>query len=534
MSFPTVLRFLGPWLALAGASALSAAAPNVIYVLCDDLGYGDVACLNPQGRIPTPHVDRLAREGMIFTDAHSSSAVCTPTRYGVLTGRYNWRTRLQNGVLGGLSPRLIEPGRLTVAEFLKSQGYHTACIGKWHLGMDWVRKEGKTVSELGVESADQVWNVDFTQPIRQGPLSVGFDYYFGISASLDMVPYTFIENDRVVAPPTENRGLPMFHGRAGRESRVGPAASGFTGYEVLPELTKRAVRYVGDRAAEARQGRPFFLYLPLASPHTPILPTPEWLGKSRLNAYADFVMQTDAAMGELMRALEQHGLTENTLFIFTSDNGCSPQADFPELLALGHNPSHVFRGHKADIYEGGHRVPFIVRWPARVRPGGRSDQTLCLTDLFATCAEILRRKLPANAAEDSVSFLPALEGRAKGPLRAAVVHHSINGTFAIRQGEWKLVFAPGSGGWSAPRPGQDDQSQLPRVQLFNLSRDPGERNNLQAQHPEIVARLTQLIERYVADGRSTPGPKQANAVAVDIWKAADAAQRPLAKKAKKK
>lgn len=533
-SLPRLPRALAAFFVLAGVvfnaaitRAAPSAKPNILYILCDDLGYGDVACLNPQGKIPTPNFDRLARGGMIFTDAHSSSAVCSPTRYGVMTGRYNWRTKLQSAVLGGLSPRLIEPGRMTVAAMLKQNGYHTAAIGKWHLGMDWVVREGKQVSELSIETPDQVWNVDYTKPIRNGPTSVGFDYYFGISASLDMVPYTFIENDHVVANPTENRSIPMFHGRVGGTTRLGPAAPGFTGYEVLPELTRKAVEYIGQRAPDVRQGKPFFLYLPLASPHTPILPTERWQGKSGLNAYADFVMQTDAAVGEVLRALEQHQLAENTLVIFTSDNGCSPQAKYDELLARGHNPSHVFRGHKADIYEGGHHVPFIVRWPARVKAGGKSDQTQCLTDFFATCAEVLGQKVPANAAEDSVSFLPALEGRATKPLREAVVHHSINGSFAIRQGSWKLVFAPGSGGWSAPRPGQDDQSKLPLVQLFDLSRDIGEQNNVQAENPEVVARLTKLMERYVAEGRSTPGARQANAVAVDFWKAGKAAHQPL-------
>jgi arylsulfatase A len=537
-----VCRFMsaiGAVLLLALSLAAPAAdKPNIIYILCDDLGYGDVSCLNPNGKIKTPHMDRLAREGMIFTDAHSGSSVCTPTRYGVVTGRYAWRTKLQSAVLGGLSPRLIEQGRLTVADFLKQSGYHTAAIGKWHLGMDWAVLPGKEVTELSIEPREQVWNVDYSKPIKNGPNAVGFDYYFGISASLDMVPYTFIENDRVTALPTEDIEFLLYEGREGRYCRKGPTAPGFHTSHVLPAFRDKAVQYISARAADAKSGNPFFLYLPLNSPHTPIAPSPEWQGKSRISFYADFTMETDAALGTILAALDQHGLARDTLIVLTSDNGCSPSADYPELIGKGHNPSHVFRGHKADVFDGGHRVPFLVRWPARVKAGGRSDQTLCQTDLFATAADILGQKVPANAAEDSVSFLPALLGTDQQPLREATVHHSINGSFVIRQGQWKLALCPGSGGWSAPRPIQDDASKLPLVQLYDLRADIGETTNVQDQHPEVVARLTKLLEKYVADGRSTPGPKQANAMPVDIWKAGKAAHQPLAakkaKKAKKK
>jgi arylsulfatase A-like enzyme len=504
-------------------------------VLCDDLGYGDLKCLNPQGKIATPNFDRVAAEGMAFTDAHSGSAVCTPTRYGILTGRYAWRTRLQQGVLGGLSPRLIEPDRLTAASLLKKHGYHTAAIGKWHLGMNWARLPGKDVAELSVETPEQVANVDYTQPIADGPTAVGFDEYFGISASLDMVPYTFIENDRVTILPTQVREYPLMLGREGGMTRQGPAAPGFEVENVLPTLTERAVAYIRQRAAPAKAGQPFFLYLPLASPHTPIAPTPAWRGKSGLNPYADFVMQTDHAVGELLAALDQAGLADNTLLIITSDNGCSPQAKFEELVPQGHNPSYVFRGHKADIYEGGHRIPFLVRWPGHVRPGSRSEQTTCLTDFLATAAEILGTPLPENAGEDSVSMFAALRGTAGGPLREAIVHHSINGSFAIRQGNWKLCFCAGSGGWSAPRPGRDSTAGLPPLQLFDLAADIGEQRNVQAEQPAVVERLTKLLEKYVAEGRSTPGAPQKNAVDVDFRRGQRAAPtvRPAAKKRSK-
>src|ERR1051325_6936847 len=256
------------------------AAPNIVYILCDDLGYGDVRCLNPNGKIPTPNVDRLAASGMIFTDAHSSSAVCSPTRYGILTGRYNWRSRLKSGVLGGMSPRLIEPGRLTVPAFLKQHGYHTAGIGKWHLGMDWVLNPGGEKFNDTIEKGEDGWRVDFSRPIRNGPTSLGFDFFFGISASLDMVPYTFIENDRVTTVPTTDKAFPMMLGRSGTMTRKGPAAAGFDAMNVLPALTRKALDYIGQRAPDAKTGAPFFLYLPLNAPHTPIAPAPEWQGKS--------------------------------------------------------------------------------------------------------------------------------------------------------------------------------------------------------------------------------------------------------------
>ena len=511
--------------ACLAVSTASAAPPNIVCILCDDLGYGDVQCLNPQGKIPTPHMDRLAAAGMTFTDAHSGSAVCSPTRYGLLTGRYAWRSKLKSGVLGGLSPRLIEPDRVTVAAYLKKHGYLTACVGKWHLGMDWVKHEGKQVTPLGIETPDQVHNVDYTKPTTNGPNSVGFDRYFGISASLDMVPYAFLENDHCTVFPTVDKSFPMMLGRPGQMTRLGPAAPDFEGTDVLPTLTKRAVATIEEWGSPKAES-PFFLYVPLASPHTPILPTPEWKDKSQLNPYADFVMQTDAAIGEILAAIDRQEIADNTLVIVTSDNGCSPMARYEELLPLGHNPSHVFRGHKADIYEGGHRVPFLARWPGKVAAGTKCEQTMWLGDLVATCAELLGKKLPDTIGEDSASLLPALLGKS-APMHEAVVHHSVNGSFAIRSKNWKLVLAPGSGGWSAPRPGKDDTSTLPLVQLFDLEKDRGETRNLQAEQPQVVAQLTALLEKYVADGRSTPGEPQQNTTPVDIWAAAKQAHVPL-------
>ena len=473
--------------ARAADNAQPAAKPNIVYILADDLGYGDVHCLGgARSKIATPNLDRLAGQGMIFTEAHSSSAVCTPTRYGILTGRYNWRSRLQQGVLQGYSSPLIAAGRLTVPALLKQHGYATACIGKWHLGME--------ISEKNPRA-----------PIADGPTTRGFDYYFGISASLDMPPFAFIENDRFTESPTTQK----------KWVRKGAAAPGFEAVDVLPTLARKACEYIGK---QAQTGKPFFLYLPLSAPHTPIVPTKAWQGKSGLGAYGDFVMETDWAVGEVLAALEKNEVAGKTLVIFTSDNGCSPAARIPQLEQQGHYPSEHRRGYKADIWDGGHRIPFLARWPGKIQPGTRSGQLVCLNDLMATCAEILAVKLPDNAGEDSVSILPALLGTAGKPLHEAVVHHSINGSFAIRQGPWKLELCGDSGGWSAPKPGSAEAQRLPPTQLYDMTKDVGERVNECQAHPEVVARLTKLLEKYIADGRSTPGTPQKNDGAIVVRK----------------
>jgi len=489
--------------ASSAPAAKRPARPNMVYILADDMGYGDLGCLNKDGKIPTPHMDRLAAQGQIFTDAHSGSAVCTPTRYGILTGRYCWRSRLKEGVLWGYSPPLIQPGRLTAAAHLKQGGYRTACVGKWHLGLGWASTDSRKAQE---------GNVDYSKRIAGGPVDLGFDYFYGIPASLDMDPYVYVENDRVEAPPSEHTD-----GRKGKAFyRPGPAAPGFRHEEVLPRLTEKAVACI-DRHAESDAGAPLFLYFPLPAPHTPILPTQEFQGKSGIGDYGDFVCQVDWTVGQVMQALERNGMAENTLVVLTSDNGCSPMAAFPELEQQGHHPSYRFRGHKADIFEGGHRIPFIVRWPGHVKPGSHCNDTVCLTDFMATAADIAGGTLPDNAAEDSVSLMPLLLGTASGPVREATVHHSINGSFAIRQGNWKLELCPGSGGWSAPKPDKARKLGLPPVQLYDLRQDIGERKNLQDQHPEVVQRLTALLQQYIENGRSTPGPPQQNEGKTSIW-----------------
>ncbi len=470
--------------------------PNIVYILADDMGYGDLSCLNPDSKIHTVHLDRLASEGMAFTDAHASSAVCTPSRYSILTGRYNWRSRLKQSVLFGYDPHLIEPGRMTVASYLKEHGYHTAMIGKWHLGWDWATTDGQPVRQDGT-------NVDFADPVTGGPDDCGFDYYYGHCGSLDMPPYVYVENGRVTGQPNRITGQ--------KEKfswwRKGPTGVDFEHADVLPNFTRRGVKYIEERAAT---GDPFFLYFPMPAPHTPILPTPEFQGKSRTNLYGDFCLMVDDVVGQIRNALERCGVADNTILIFTTDNGCSPQADFQELATYGHNPSHIFRGHKADIYEGGHRIPLLIEWPEGIKAGSVSHETVCLVDLLATCADLMGAELPDNAGEDSVSNLPVWRGKALDrSLREATVHHSIDGSFSIRKDNWKLEMCPGSGGWSEPRPGPACEG-LPPIQLYNLDNDIGERINVYEQCPDIVEELKTLLTHYVENGRSIPGAPQEN------------------------
>lgn len=464
--------------------------PNIIYILADDLGYGDISCLNDSSKIITPHIDKMAENGVTFTDAHSNSAVCTPTRYGILTGRYAWRSRLKSGVTWSYDEHLIDPERMTVASMLKQHDYHTACIGKWHLGLDWAK--------------DSTGNIDFMQPVMNGPNVNGFDYFYGITASLDIPPYFYIENDRITASEIDT--VEAMKGKM--FWRRGPVGDDFKHIEVLPKLTEKAVQYIAD---QSKSKDPFFLYFPLPAPHTPILPTEEFMGKSGTNEYGDFVLMVDDVVGQITKALRKHGLDKNTLVIFTSDNGCSPMADFKELAACGHNPNYVFRGSKADIYEGGHHVPFIVSWPGKIKEQAVTNEIICTTDLLATCAAIVGDSIPDNAGEDSYNILPVMLGDKSGdPVREATVHHSCNGFFSIRKGKWKLEFCAGSGGWSHPTEPMAKEQGLYPIQLYNLEEDISEQNNLAEQHPEIVKELTLLMQKYIEEGRSTPGKAQLN------------------------
>ena len=469
--------------------------PNVIYILADDLGIGDVSVFNTSSKINTPNIDALAKSGMRFTDAHSGSAVCTPTRYGILTGRYAWRTHLQNGVLWSYDTALIVNNRHTVATLFKNNGYNTACIGKWHLGLGW-QKSTKN-------------QIDFSKTLTAGPNSIGFKYSYIISASLDIPPYVYIENQRVTSSfidsIKENKGAGFW--------REGPVAKGLQHKNVLTDLTQKAVEYIQD---QKNSKAPFFLYLPLTAPHTPILPSKQFDGKSGINAYADFVLMTDAMVGKIVDAIKELGMLENTFIVFTSDNGASPSADFKTLIAAGHDVSAGFRGAKADIFEGGHRIPLIVNWPGVIKPNTVSDKTVSLTDFYATVANMLGKKLQTNEAEDSYSLMPLLLNNASGYARRNIIHHSIDGKFAMRNGDYKLIFARGSGGWSAPTEAAANKLNLPVIQLYNLRTDPKEQNNIAAENPQIVTQLSTLLSKQVAFGRSTPGKRQNNDVLVNF------------------
>ncbi len=489
---------------VAPVRAAEPSKPNIVYILADDLGYGDVGCYNAASKIPTPNIDRLAREGVRFTDAHSPSAVCTPTRYALLTGRYAWRTRLQRNVIGPFAQPLIAEQQLTVAELLRGQGYSTACIGKWHLGWGWPKpgEDGKR---------------DFLQPIPDGPTTRGFDLYFGTDVP-NYPPYCFLENDRTV-------GIPSVAAPVGHDAFniAGPMLPDWKLVEVLPGLEKRAVEHIEQ---VAKGGNPFFLYLPLTSPHYPVVPSAAFKGKSNAGEYGDFVMQTDHVVGEVLNALKNSGVAENTLVLFTSDNGpevageVNPGA-YDRLKEYRHSSMGTLRGVKRDAWEGGHRVPFIARWPENIQAASTCDDTVCHVDLMATLAAMLGVTLPADAGPDSVNILPALLGENRtAPLREATVHHSAQGKFAIRRGDWVLILAPtgddnrkqGEPAWFQKDRGYEPHSEA--GELFNLATDPMQKQNRYATESEKVKELTALMEHYVIEGRSTPGPKQNNDVEI--------------------
>ena len=389
--------------------------PNIVVILADDLGYGDVQCNNPQrGKIPTPNIDRLAAQGMRFTDGHSSSGVCSPSRYTLLTGRYHWRTRLQSGIVGVFGAPLIAPDRLTVAGLLQQQGYRTGCVGKWHLGWDWpIPPEQETLfrakpqddSVTPPEDQKQLWSQVFSQPIAGGPTTRGFGSYFGTDVP-NWPPYCFIENDRTIGIPSEF--LPARLLKNHQASLPGPALPDWKLEPILPTLGDRACAFIESCA---RQTEPFFLYMPLTSPHTPLAVNDAWKGKSGLNTYADFVMETDAVVGRVLEAVEKSGAASKTLVVFTSDNGCAPYVGAAELEKMGHFPSGPLRGYKADVWEGGHRVPFIVRWPGVVKAGSVCDQLVQHADLLATCAEIVGANLPDDGGRRQRQPDAAADGR---------------------------------------------------------------------------------------------------------------------------
>jgi arylsulfatase A-like enzyme len=476
------VRCVLPTLLLFASLAQTAERPNIVVILADDLGCGDLGCYNKNSIIPTPNLDRLAEQGMRFTDAHSPSAVCTPTRYGILTGQYCWRTRLKQGVLQGYDPLLIEPGRMTIASMLKKHGYATHCVGKWHLG-------------LGDRKP-----TDYDQPLKPGPLSVGFDTFFGIPASLDMPPYVHVKNETLLEKPTGTIAESKMrrHGGGGFW-RAGSIAPGFKHEEVLPKLTEQALQIIRNHAAQSEK-KPLCLYFALTAPHTPWMPVKEFQGQSKAGWYGDFVMQTDVVVGQVMKALKMSGMEENTLLFVASDNGAHWTPE--DIKQFGHSASNGRRGQKADIWEAGHRIPLLARWPGKIKAGTVSEELVGLIDLMATCAEVVGQKLPASAGEDSESFLPVLQGaRMQAAVHEALVHHSGGGMFAIRQGDWKLIEGLGSGGFTPPH-SVKPQPDGPKGQLYNLAKDPQEKQNLYDKHPEQVKRLGELLEKYRKQGYS--------------------------------
>ena len=465
-------------------------SPNIVFIMADDMGYGDLGCYGAT-KIRTPRMDRLASEGIRFTDAHSSAAVCTPSRYSVLTGRYCWRSRLKRWVLWGFEPPLIEPERLTVARMLEKQGYATAAIGKWHLGLGWATVDGESPTADGR-------NVDYAVPVQGGPLQLGFDTCFCITGSLDMAPYCFIEDDHSLGIPAVDKDpyLP--------QQREGLMVPGWRDDLVDVRFTERAVSFI-DQHAEQRPSQPFFLYLTPSAPHRPCVPPGFIQGASEAGERGDMVALVDWMVGQIDDALARHDLQERTLVIVTSDNGAR-LANY-DGRDYGHKSNGDLRGQKADIWDGGHCEPFIARWPGRIAPGTDTDQLTCLSDLVATCADILGVDLPADAGQDSYSFLPALTGApASGPARDALVHHSGDGMFSLRKGRWKLIRGLGSGGFSEPKHVEPVPGG-PQGQLYDMKGDWQEMDNAWLEHPMVVEELSHLLDEVQSQGFSRPGAR---------------------------
>ena len=450
--------------------------------------------------------------------------MCSPSRYSLLTGRYNWRSTLQSKIVPVFGDPLIAQDRQTVAGLMREHGYHSACVGKWHLGMGWdfditpeitPNKQHQSKTSAGYTATPEhqkLWQECFSKPTTGGPTTRGFDEYFGVDIP-NWPPYCFIENDRTVGIPSEFLPSRLIGNQLA--SIHGPAMPYWHFEQLLPTFAQRTDKIIESCS---QQDKPFFLYVPTTSPHTPLSVNKPFIGASGLNnLYADLVMETDAMFGQILDSLEQHGVADNTLVIFTSDNGFAHYAGGTQLEAQGHYPSGPYRGYKSDAWDGGHRMPFIARWPGVIEPGSTSDELICLTDLFATCAEIVDADIPDDTAEDSVSMIPILTASGSSN-RDIVIHHSIKGKFAIRDGQWKLVLAPGSGGWTYSD-WDAATDGMPMVQLYDMKADPGERDNLHEQHPEKVRAMIATLKKIVADGRSTPGAPQANDAEVDIWKA---------------
>ncbi|WP_111709593.1 sulfatase-like hydrolase/transferase [Lutibacter citreus] len=468
------------------------ATPNIVYILADDMGYGDISSLNSESGIQTPNMDQLVKEGVHFTDVHTNSSVCTPTRYGILTGRYAWRSRLKKGVLNGYDEPLIEESRPTIASYLKTNGYKTACIGKWHLGLGFQPKNG----EVSITEKKGVSNVDFNKKIKS-PSDLGFDYSYVIPGSLDMPPYVYVENGRAVELPTEyTEGKNQNKEGRGIFWRSGEKSPSFVFENVLDNFTKKSVSFISD---QKEVDTPFFLYFPLTAPHTPWLPTGNAVGKSKAGRYGDFVTMVDDAVGAVVNALEKAGKMDNTLIIVTSDNGSHWKPEDKKKYA--HRANYIYRGQKADIYEGGHRVPYIAKWKGVIPAGLESNQTMCTTDLFATLAGVINKPMVKKGAEDSFNLWSAYTSTENLAKRGAIVHHSFNGMFSIRKGEWKYTPDLGSGGFTKPKSIMPKEGEAPGT-LYNIVKDPTEKNNMYSEHPEVVKELNQILEQYKKQGYS--------------------------------
>ena len=480
--------------ALLTAAAVKAQTPNIVFILADDLGYGDISAFNPESKIHTPNIDKLAEHGIAFTDAHASSALSTPSRYSLLTGRYPWRTKLKRGGLDGDSPAMIDPERCTIAQMFSANGYNTACIGKWHLGWSW----GYTGNGRSMK------DIDFSLPIKNGPTDRGFNYYFGIPASLDISPYVYVENDEVtsipdhvIEPQKKNLALLMHGGLAGAD---------FKPEECFPNIIRHSLNYINEQKDSKK---PFFLYLPITAPHTPILPSKEFQGKTSIGPYGDFVVMIDDMVQQIVETLKKNNQLENTIIIFTSDNGCAPYIGVEEMENKGHHPSYIYRGYKNDIYEGGHRIPLIVSWQGKYTNETNSS-LVSLTDFYATFAQMVNYQLKDEEAVDSYSIWPILSKKGNSA-RKDLIYESGKGYLSLRTPQLKLVFHGGSGGWGYPNK-PADLAKLPSMQLFNLKEDPSEKKNIisNKRYKKDVDKMTQMIKKYVEEGRSTPGKRSAN------------------------
>ena len=491
---------------LAGPRAAVATKPNLLFILADDLGYGDVGCYNAEAKVPTPNLDRLAREGMRFTDAHSPSTVCTPSRYSLLTGRMAFRINYRSVFEGVGGPCLIQADQLTLPQMLRNQGYATAMTGKWHVGLSFFDKDGQRITKGGVEG---VRMIDYSRAIPDAPVHRGFDRFFGTACcpGTDYL-YAFIEGDRIPVPPTgmlDKSKLPK-HPYA-VDNRAGMIAPDFDLEEVDMLFLKKSREFL-EQHAQNQPGKPFFLLHSTHAVHLPSFAAKQFRGSTKAGPHGDFIHELDFIVGELLKTLERLGVADNTVVMFSSDNGPETTSVVHMRADHGHDGARPWRGVKRDQWEGGHRVPFLVRWPGKVAAGSTSDQTVCLTDVMATCAAMTGVALPGNAAEDSFSLLPVLLGKGNvAPVRAYTLHQTISLALAIRRGPWKYLDHRGSGGNNYDK-GEIKSFALPDTapdapgQLYNLASDPGEKVNLYFQHPEIVRELKALLESSKAQGRS--------------------------------